>query len=104
MSNKSQTRRGGQAASQPLITTASIGLKRRSTTSSTQPTKLPTHGGKTLSGLGKGPEITFGGRGKGPINAFAANVGKIGVNANVRGHVVSITSVLETTKAMRHAK
>ncbi|KAF5960405.1 hypothetical protein HYC85_001614 [Camellia sinensis] len=27
-----------------------------------QPTKLPNHGGKTSSGLGKGPEITVGGR------------------------------------------
>ncbi|GMQ11241.1 hypothetical protein CsSME_00053946 [Camellia sinensis var. sinensis] len=68
-----------------------------------QPTKLPTHGGKASSGLGKGLEITVGGRvrGRGPINASASrvNVGRTGVNANVRGHAVSVTSVLETTKA-----
>ncbi|GMP64110.1 hypothetical protein CsSME_00025541 [Camellia sinensis var. sinensis] len=72
-----------------------------------QPTKLPTHGGKALSGLGKGPEIKVCGRGRGPINASASavNVGRTGVNAgvnaNVRGHAVSITSVLETIKARR---
>ena len=42
-----------------------------------QPTKLPTHGGKASSGLGKGPEITVGGRDKGSINASAVNVGRI---------------------------
>ncbi|GMQ09960.1 hypothetical protein CsSME_00053156 [Camellia sinensis var. sinensis] len=72
-----------------------------------QPTKLPTHGGRASSGPGKGPEITVGGRGRGPINASvsAVNVGRTrvnaGVNANVRGHAVSITSVLETIKARR---
>ncbi|GMP48421.1 hypothetical protein CsSME_00015779 [Camellia sinensis var. sinensis] len=68
-----------------------------------QPTKLPTHGGKASSGLGKGPEITVGGRGTGSINASTSvvNVGRTGVNANVRRHVVSITSVLETIKARR---
>ncbi|GMP35166.1 hypothetical protein CsSME_00007728 [Camellia sinensis var. sinensis] len=98
MSN-SQTRRGGQAASQPPMSTTSIGLKRRSTS----PTKLPTYGEKASNGLGKGPEIIVGVRGRGPINAStsAVNVGRTGVNANVRGHAVSITSVLETIKARR---
>ncbi|XP_028111134.1 uncharacterized protein LOC114309561 [Camellia sinensis] len=70
---------------------------------SNESTKLPTHGGKTSSGLGKGPEITVGGRGRELINASASaiNVGRTGVNANVRGLVVSITSVLETIKARR---
>ncbi|CAL5371116.1 unnamed protein product [Camellia sinensis] len=36
MSSKSQTRGGGQATSQPPMSTVSIGLKRRSTRSSTQ--------------------------------------------------------------------
>ena len=70
-----------------------------------QPTKLPTHGGKASSGPGKGLEITIGGRGRGrgPINASASavNVGRTGVNANVRGHAVSVTSVLETIKVRR---
>ncbi|KAI8006918.1 hypothetical protein LOK49_LG07G00602 [Camellia lanceoleosa] len=105
MSSNIQTRKGGQVASQPPMSTASIGLKRRNTRSFTQPTKLPTHGGKASSGLGKGPEITVGGRGRGrgPINAFASavNVGRIGVNANVREHAVSVTSILETIKARR---
>ncbi|GMP44465.1 hypothetical protein CsSME_00013385 [Camellia sinensis var. sinensis] len=69
-----------------------------------QPTKLPTHGGKASSGLGKGPKITVGGRGRGPINASAVNVERTGVNDNVKGHAVSITSVLETIKARRQAK
>ncbi|CAL5374027.1 unnamed protein product [Camellia sinensis] len=101
--DNSQTRRGGQAASQPPMSTTSIGLKRRSTRSSTHPTKLPTYGEKASNGLGKGPEIIVGVRGRGPINAStsAVNVGRIGVNANVRGHAVSITSVLETIKARR---
>ncbi|CAL5327905.1 unnamed protein product [Camellia sinensis] len=78
---------------------SAIGLKRRSTS----PTKLPTYGEKASNGLGKGPEIIVGGRGRGPINAStsAVNVGRTGVNANVRGHVISITSVLETIKARR---
>ncbi|CAL5428087.1 unnamed protein product [Camellia sinensis] len=107
MSSNIQTIRGGQAASQPPMSTASIGLKRRSTRASTQPKKLPTHGGKASSGPGKGPKITVGGRGRGPINASASavNVGRtavnVGVNVNVRGHVVSVTSVLETIKARR---
>ncbi|CAL5375968.1 unnamed protein product [Camellia sinensis] len=101
--DNSKTRRGGQAASQPPMSTTSIGLKRRSTRSSTQLTKLPTYGEKASNGLGKGPEIIVGGRGRGPINAStsAVNVGRTGVNANVRGHAVSITSVLETIKARR---
>ncbi|GMQ07608.1 hypothetical protein CsSME_00051738 [Camellia sinensis var. sinensis] len=73
-----------------------------------QPTKLPTHGGKASSGLGKGPEITIDGRGRGLINASAVNVGRTGVNAglnaNVKGHAVSITAILETIKARRQAK
>ncbi|CAL5391103.1 unnamed protein product [Camellia sinensis] len=105
MSNNIQTRRGGQATSQPPMSITFIGLKRRSTRSSTQPTKLPTHGGKASSGPCKGPEIIVGGRGRGrgPINASASgvNVGRTGMNANVRGHVVSVTSVLETIKARR---
>ncbi|KAI8012035.1 Homeobox-DDT domain protein RLT2 [Camellia lanceoleosa] len=87
------------------MSTASIGLKRRSARSSTQPTKLSIHGGKTSSGPGKGPEITIGGRGRsrGPINASASgvNVGRTEVNANVRGHAISVTFVLETIKARR---
>ncbi|CAL5361942.1 unnamed protein product [Camellia sinensis] len=107
MSSNIQIRRLGQAASQPPMSATSIGLKRRSTRSSTQPTKLPTHGGKASSGPGKGPEITVGERGRGPINASvsAVNVGRTGVNtgvnANVRGYAVSVTSVLETIKARR---
>ncbi|GMP72741.1 hypothetical protein CsSME_00030673 [Camellia sinensis var. sinensis] len=74
-----------------------------------QPTKLPTHGGKASSGPCKGPEITVGGRGRGrgSINASASrvNVGRTrvnaGMNANVRRHVVSVTSILETIKARR---
>ncbi|CAL5336346.1 unnamed protein product [Camellia sinensis] len=105
MSSNIQTRRGGQATSQPPMSTTSIGLKRRST----RPIKLPTHGGKASSGPCKGPEIIVGGRGRGrgPINASASgvNVGRTGVNArtnaNVRGHAVSVTFVLETIKARR---
>ncbi|GMP27683.1 hypothetical protein CsSME_00003565 [Camellia sinensis var. sinensis] len=68
-----------------------------------QPTKLPTYDGKASSGLDKGPEITVGGRDRGPINAStsAVNVGRTRVNANVRGHAVSVTSVLETIKVRR---
>ncbi|GMP31578.1 hypothetical protein CsSME_00005733 [Camellia sinensis var. sinensis] len=94
MSSKSQTRGGGQATSQPPMSTASIGLKRRSTRSSTQ----------ASSGLGKGPEITIGGRGRGPINAFASavNVKRTGVNVNVRGHAVSITSDKELATGSKY--
>ncbi|KAI8011384.1 putative serine/threonine-protein kinase PBL8, partial [Camellia lanceoleosa] len=109
MSSNIETRRGGQAAPQPPMSIASIGLKMRSTRSSTQPTKLPTHGRKASSGLSKGSEITVGGRGsgRGPINASASgvNVGRTRVNPrvndNVRGHAISVTSVLETIKARR---
>ncbi|GMP74196.1 hypothetical protein CsSME_00031678 [Camellia sinensis var. sinensis] len=69
-----------------------------------QSTKLLTHGGKASSGLGKGLEITVSRRGRGLINASAVNVGRTGVTANVRGHVISITSILETIKARRQAK
>ncbi|CAL5378123.1 unnamed protein product [Camellia sinensis] len=105
MSSNIQTRRGGQAASQPPMSTASIGLKMRSTRSSTQRIKLPTHCGKASSDPCKGPEITVNRRGRGrrPINASASgvNVGRTGVNANVRGHAVSVTFVLETIKVRR---
>ncbi|KAI8026571.1 hypothetical protein LOK49_LG02G03660 [Camellia lanceoleosa] len=86
--------------SQPALT---IILAPAPTPTPTPSTNIPSN--ETSSGIGKGPEITVGGRGRGrgPINAFASavNVGRIGVNANVRGHAVSATSVLETIKARR---
>ncbi|KAI8008106.1 hypothetical protein LOK49_LG07G02003 [Camellia lanceoleosa] len=117
-SSGGQTTKGGQSTSHSPVTSASIGLKRRSSRSSTQGrgeiNAIGVNVGKTgvnvglrTIGRGIGGPIyangarNTGGRGKGNPATRSG-----GVNADVRGNAnpASITYVLETIRARMQAK